>query len=81
MSIFAKVLIALIAGIHVYIFIFEAFFWEQRGAKVFRSFPEDLFSKTNTSIEPIKKSEAPILYWITIATWGILSGFSFVSYY
>lgn len=42
----AKVLIGVIAFIHVYIFIFEAFLWEQRGPKVFSSFPRDLFPKT-----------------------------------
>lgn len=39
-------LIALIAFIHVYIFIFEAFLWEKRGPKVFTSFPKELFPKT-----------------------------------
>lgn len=42
----AKVLIGLIAFIHFYIFIFEAFLWEKRGPKVFSSFPKDLFPKT-----------------------------------
>lgn len=40
------ILIGLIAFIHLYIFIFEAFLWEQRGPKVFRSFPKELFPKT-----------------------------------
>lgn len=41
-----QILIGLIAFIHFYIFIFEAFLWEQRGPKIFRSFPKDLFPKT-----------------------------------
>ena len=46
MEIAIKVLIGLIAFIHVYIFIFEAFLWESRGPKVFRGFPKSLFPKT-----------------------------------
>lgn len=46
MPIVAKFFIGLIAFIHLYIFIFEAFLWEQRGPKVFRNFPKDLFVKT-----------------------------------
>lgn len=41
-----KIMIGLIALIHVYIFIFEAFLWEKRGPKVFSRFPKDLFAKT-----------------------------------
>lgn len=41
-----QVLIGFIAFLHFYIFVFEAFFWEQRGPKIFRSFPKDLFPKT-----------------------------------
>lgn len=40
------ILIGLIALIHIYIFVFECFLWEQRGPKVFSSFPKDLFPKT-----------------------------------
>lgn len=41
-----KILIGLIAFIHVYILWFEMFAWETRGPKVFKSFPKDLFSQT-----------------------------------
>lgn len=42
----AQVFIGMIALIHLYIFVFEAFLWEKRGSKVFKSFPVELFSKT-----------------------------------
>lgn len=42
----SAILIGLIALIHIYIFVFECFLWEQRGPKVFSSFPKDLFPKT-----------------------------------
>lgn len=42
----ASVLVGIIAVIHVYIAFFESFLWKQRGPKVFRSFPTDLFPKT-----------------------------------
>lgn len=42
----AQVLIGIIALIHLYIFVFEAFLWERRGPKVFRNFPVELFPKT-----------------------------------
>jgi putative membrane protein len=38
--------IGLIALIHFYIFIFEAFLWETRGPRVFQSFNIELFAKT-----------------------------------
>lgn len=44
----ANIFIGIVALIHVYIFIFESFLWEQRGPKVFTSFPKDLFSRTKT---------------------------------
>lgn len=43
-----KILIGLIALIHIYILWFEMFAWETRGRKVFRNFPSDLFPKTKT---------------------------------
>lgn len=46
MSLIIKTLIGLIAFIHTYIFVFESFFWETRGPKVFKSFPKKLFRKT-----------------------------------
>lgn len=46
MHLITNILIGIIAFIHLYIFIFEAFLWEKRGPKVFTSFPKDLFPKT-----------------------------------
>lgn len=46
MDLLINILIGLVAFIHIYIWIFEMFFWESRGPKVFRSFPKDLFPKT-----------------------------------
>lgn len=46
MDLAIKILIGLIAFIHIYIWIFEMFLWESRGPKVFRNFSKDLFPKT-----------------------------------
>ena len=46
MAITAKILIGLIAFIHLYILWFEMFAWESRGPKVFRNFPKELFPQT-----------------------------------
>lgn len=46
MDLAIKIVIALVALLHVYIFVFECFLWEQRGPKVFSSFPKDLFPRT-----------------------------------
>ncbi len=46
MLLISKILIGLIAALHLYILWFEMFAWETRGPKVFRSFPKDLFAKT-----------------------------------
>lgn len=46
MEITTKVIIGLIALIHVYILIFEMFAWTSRGPKVFSSFPKELFGQT-----------------------------------
>lgn len=46
MSPVAAVLVGVVALIHIYIFVFEAFLWQQRGPSVFRSFPRDLFPAT-----------------------------------
>lgn len=46
MELLIKILIGLIALIHLYILWFEMFAWESRGPKVFRSFPRDLFAPT-----------------------------------
>ncbi len=42
----AKVLIGLIAALHMYIAWFEIFAWETRGPSVFPAFPSELFSQT-----------------------------------
>jgi putative membrane protein len=48
MEVAIKILIGLIAFIHLYIMWFEMFAWTTRGRKVFRNFPADLFQKTKT---------------------------------
>ncbi len=40
------VIVALIAVVHLYIMWFEMFQWEQRGPRVFRQFPAELFEPT-----------------------------------
>lgn len=46
MEIALKIVIGLVAFIHVYILWFEMFAWESRGPKVFGGFPKDLFAPT-----------------------------------
>jgi len=46
MEIISKILVGLIALIHLYILWFEMFAWERRGPKIFKRFSKDLFSKT-----------------------------------
>ena len=46
MELIPKVLIGLIAALHIYILWMEMFAWETRGRKVFRSIPKELFSQT-----------------------------------
>lgn len=48
MEIIIKILIGLVALLHLYFLWFEMFAWETRGPKVFRSFPKDLFSPTKS---------------------------------
>jgi putative membrane protein len=48
MTLLATILIALIALIHLYICWFEMFAWESRGPRIFRNFPKDLFTPTNS---------------------------------
>ncbi len=43
-----KILIGLIAALHLYILWFEMFAWESRGPKVFSNFPRELFPQTKT---------------------------------
>ena len=46
MHVVIKILIGLIAFIHLYILWFEMFAWTTRGPKIFRNFPRDLFEPT-----------------------------------
>jgi putative membrane protein len=46
MELIIKILIGLVAFIHLYILWFEMFAWETRGKKVFKNFPDSLFSQT-----------------------------------
>lgn len=41
-----KLLIALVAMLHLYFLWLEMFAWETRGKKVFKSLPEDIFTPT-----------------------------------
>lgn len=41
-----SIIIGFIAFIHLYILVFEMFFWETKGPKVFRQFNKDLFKPT-----------------------------------
>ncbi len=43
MHIAAKIIVGLIAFIHIYIMWFEMFAWESRGKKVFRGFPDEAY--------------------------------------
>lgn len=46
MRIAVRILVGLVAFIHVYIFVFECFLWEMRGPEIFTSFPKELFAET-----------------------------------
>ena len=46
MEITIKILIGLVAFVHLYIFFFESFAWESRGPKVFSNYSKEDFSKT-----------------------------------
>ena len=46
MTILSKILIVLVAAIHLYILWLEMFEWTGRAKKVFRKFPDELFEKT-----------------------------------
>ncbi|WP_291964379.1 DUF1304 domain-containing protein [Maribacter sp.] len=48
MVIATKLVTALVAFIHIYIFWFEMFAWTTTGRKVFRNFPKDLFEPTKS---------------------------------
>ncbi len=46
MDIAINLIIALVAGLHLYFLYFEMFAWETTGRKIFRQFPAELFPKT-----------------------------------
>ncbi|RZJ75784.1 MAG: DUF1304 domain-containing protein [Flavobacterium sp.] len=48
MGIVTKIVIGLVATIHVYIMWLEMFAWLGKGRKVFRTIPADMFEKTKT---------------------------------
>lgn len=48
MPLIAKIIVALVALMHIYILWFEMFAWTSRGPKVFKSLDRDLFEPTRT---------------------------------
>lgn len=46
MAIAAKVLIGVVAALHLYFMYFEMFAWTTLGRKIFRGFPKELFEPT-----------------------------------
>ena len=48
MYLIAKILIGLVAALHLYFLWFEMFAWTTRGKKIFRHFPAELFEPTKT---------------------------------
>ena len=44
----AKILIGLVAFLHLYFMYFEMFAWTTRGRKIFKQFPPELFEPTKT---------------------------------
>ncbi len=46
MEIFIKIIIGLVALLHLYFLYFEMFAWTTKGRKVFRNFPPELFEPT-----------------------------------
>ena len=45
---FAKIIVAVVAILHIYFLWLEMFAWTTKAKKVFRKFPEDLFEPTKT---------------------------------
>ena len=45
---FAKIIIGIVALLHIYFLWLEMFAWTTKAKKVFRNFPEDLFEPTKT---------------------------------
>jgi len=48
MEITIKILIGLVAFLHLYFLYFEMFAWTTKGPKIFRGFPKDLFVPTKS---------------------------------
>lgn len=48
MDIISKILIAMVAFLHLYFLWFEMFAWTTRGPKIFRNFPKELFEPTKS---------------------------------
>ena len=48
MLLFAKIIVAVVAILHVYFLWLEMFAWTTKAKKVFRNFPEHLFEPTKT---------------------------------
>jgi len=46
MEIAIKIIIGLVAILHLYFLYFEMFAWETTGRRIFRQFPAELFPKT-----------------------------------
>ena len=46
MDILIKIIITIVAALHLYFLYFEMFAWEAKGPKIFRNFPKDLFKPT-----------------------------------
>lgn len=48
MELASKIIIALVALLHLYFVYFEMFAWETVGRKIFKQFPKEFFPKTKT---------------------------------
>ena len=48
MGIISKILIGLVAALHLYFLWFEMFAWTTRGRKIFKQIPAELFEPTKT---------------------------------
>lgn len=48
MKLTINILIALVAGLHLYFLWFEMFAWTTRGKKIFKKFPKDMFEPTKS---------------------------------
>lgn len=48
MEVTSKIVIGLVAALHLYFLYFEMFAWETVGRKIFRQFPKEFFPKTKT---------------------------------